>query len=459
MPLRPAQYGVLFAVLLWVLELGSDAHTLVRLSHTPSSSMSLVFLLLIIVPSVIEGLMFVGARDSVAFLLTATRIQPMIDGWNVVNRPSYQALHPLFASPYFMLCEAVVKAVPQAIFHTVSIALSVRDLSPAAATVTTAFELAFSVGGFVLSLVSISVAVTSFELGDFKQRQILKQESFLSAKFIKTACFRFTELAAQITIIAVLAITTGSTYPALIVGILLLVFLGLIMAGPTREVQFEHRLLASIVSIFVYCDVRLDYGREPAVKPWLYLTMRNAIHAVVVVHMLAMRGHDGYFLLVALLSLVYLLLTPAMYANWSQYKILRAVLSTPEKQDRTVKSPPRTPATAIRDSQSTPLQKQLYTELSQSPVLMSRLKTPSPIKPAIIASPLSRARIDSPSVFAHPSPLRPRSERLPAGTPAVRQAQSSTLQSSPLFLRRKLAMNALFPSSPPKHMCSDNGGK
>jgi hypothetical protein len=103
--------------------------------------------------------------------------------------PTYASLHPLFSSPPSILAEASFKSAPNVLLRVFLF------LGPTVAFDSMLLSLA-------LSLFSISWALATFEVEDFKLRQLIQVAPWASWQFLQLLLIRFVELHCRVATLA-----------------------------------------------------------------------------------------------------------------------------------------------------------------------------------------------------------------------------------------------------------------
>ncbi len=194
MGLRSTQLGLLVTGILTVVDIFYDARVFLDFLDTDMVLLCVVHVLVMAAASILQAIYLVGRRPLLRFALVALRLSVFPEIIELLSRPNYQTLHPLFASPLFLCLTAVLKAIPTCLLQTF---VHLRN------------------GGYLpdpfdlLRLCTMMAwAVAAYEVGDFKQKQVLSPAPYASGRFISLLLFRFCEILGRITAISwVLAVS------------------------------------------------------------------------------------------------------------------------------------------------------------------------------------------------------------------------------------------------------------
>jgi hypothetical protein len=222
----PAQLGVLASALFVAAELACDAQFLMaRLAAGEGALACAVVCSLLACGAVTSLALQPRTADTLTRALGILRLTWARDLALALRRPSYTSVHPYFMRPSVLVCEAVLKALPMSLVH-VSIAFT-SGFTPAAWL------------SMLIAHASIAWALSSFEVNDFKNRQVLRPTHVSSPQFIALLAFRLAEVTARVLVLGALALADTRVLVALLAIELLLALYALHITPRTLWASFR----------------------------------------------------------------------------------------------------------------------------------------------------------------------------------------------------------------------------
>ena len=358
MGLRATQLGLLCASLFCIWDLYLDVLLIWDFAAHGAWRWCVVQIFIVLASGFAQAVFLVGSTLPARFFLTTLRLTVFLDTCQVFSRPSYQTLHPLYARPFSICLDAVLKVVPTCLLHTY-LALSTD----------------FTLGHyheFFRACISIAWAVAACEIGDFKHRQLLDPVCYSSLRFLRLFVFRLAEVSGRVVCLVLLAtaVTPWALVTYLLVDLTLLAILASLPeshpANPLHVPAWQY-----VVFFCIYWDIKLDRTGATLLRPSSYVLLRLVGQTMALVVALTASLHSAGIVEVmlyasAMLSGVVMgVLFPSvnrMY--WHLCVKIHGVATTP------VCSPPRKiPRTA---QLSSPRRSALMRELVASPWMYRR---------------------------------------------------------------------------------------
>eukprot|EP00039_Didymoeca_costata_P029522 m.25032 g.25032 ORF g.25032 m.25032 type:complete len:390 (+) comp7667_c0_seq2:126-1295(+) len=207
---------------------------------------------------------YMQPKSTLRYVGALFRLTVFPDTCALISKPTYSTVHPFFASPIPLLVQSVLKSIP-----CVMLQVYVRHLTTDVDAISSSEELVLP----LKTAATIGYAITSYEIEDFKNRQVTVLTPVASKAFFALLLFRMSEISSRFLIL----IALGPWEPLLAICLLLNPFLIGTILWRLYTRNFRERLpyWDVLCSLFVFVDSRTQNG-VCVMDPRIYFTIRFA---------------------------------------------------------------------------------------------------------------------------------------------------------------------------------------